>query len=126
VAGEVATWLGLTEPSARAGRLSYRDTTGRLGPGDFTRMPDRSDPGGAAGFAWAMVGHERGVGARYRRFLAETAGEHADVLHGLIVAAMIAGDVRALMTWLDQRHGGGAFRRIFRSSACTGSEPGER
>ncbi|QMU68006.1 hypothetical protein [Streptacidiphilus sp. P02-A3a] len=125
VAREVAARLGLAEPAAPLDRLAFQDTTGRLGPADFTGLPDRSDAGGAARYQWAMAGYERGVGGRYARFLTETGGEHAEVLHGLIVAAMIAGDVRALLAWLDERHGRGAFRRIFRSPVYTGPDPGE-
>ena len=115
----------LTEPAAPLDRLAYRDTTGQLGPADFTGLPDGSDPGGATRFQQAVAGYERGVGARYQRFLTEAAGDHADALHGQIVAAMITGDVRPLATGLERRHGPHAFPRIFRPPTYSGPDPSE-
>ncbi|WP_158844996.1 hypothetical protein [Streptomyces sp. NRRL WC-3742] len=70
----------------------------------------------------AMAGYEHGVGSRYQRFLAETAGVGAGTLHDLIVITMISGDLSCLTSWLDQRHGRGAFRRMFRSPNYTGPD----
>ncbi|WP_380280876.1 hypothetical protein [Kitasatospora purpeofusca] len=121
IAATVADRLGLTELIAPPGRLAFRDTTGRLEPSDF----DDADPGVAGRFRLAMAGYEHGVGMRYRQFLAETGGAEAGTLHGLIVAAMIGGDLSGLTGWLDRRHGARAFPRIFRSPAYAGPDPGE-
>ncbi|MFF2953759.1 hypothetical protein ACFVVU_20755 [Kitasatospora sp. NPDC057965] len=121
IAAEVADRLGLAERITEPDRLAFSDTTGRLEPSDF----DSAHPGVAAHFQLAMAGYEHGVGMRYRRFLAEMGGTEEAALHGLIVAAMIGGDVSGLTGWLDRRYGARAFPRIFRSPAYTGPDPGE-
>ncbi|GAB2704156.1 hypothetical protein [Kitasatospora kifunensis] len=121
IAATVADHLGLAERIAPPDRLAFRDTTGRLEPSDF----DHAEPGIATRFHLAMAGYEHGVGARYQHFLSEVGGADPRILHGLIVAAMISGDLSGLTGWLDQQHGHGAFRRIFRSPAYTGPDPGE-
>ncbi|MFJ6620398.1 hypothetical protein ACIQOW_22860 [Kitasatospora sp. NPDC091335] len=121
IAATVAARLDLAERIAPPDRLAFRDTTGRLEPSDF----DHAEPGIATRFQLAMAGYERGVGVRYLRFLTEMGEVDAGALHGLIVAAMIRGDLSGLTGWLDQRHGSRAFPRIFRSSAYTGPDPGQ-
>ncbi|MFJ9948824.1 hypothetical protein [Kitasatospora sp. NPDC091207] len=120
IAATVADRLGLAERIAPPDRLAFRDTTGRLEPTDF----DHAEPGAATRFHQAMAGYEHGVGARYQRFLAELAGADAEALHGLILTAMVSGDLSGLTSWLDLRHGPGAFRRTFRSPGYTGPDPG--
>jgi hypothetical protein len=119
IAAAVADRLDLAERIASPDQVAFRDTTGRLKPSDF----DDVDPDVANRFHLAMSGYERGVGARYQRFLAEMAGTDADTLHTLIIAAVISGDLSGLMSWLDERHGPEAFRRTFRSPAYTGPDP---
>ncbi|WP_259470457.1 hypothetical protein [Streptomyces sp. 1114.5] len=119
IATAVADRLGLAEHIAPPDRLAFRDTTGRLEPGDF----DHAEPGIASRFHLAMAGYEHGVGARYARFLTEFGGADSHALHELILAAMICGDLRPLTTWLDQRHGPETFRRTFRSPAYAGPDP---
>ncbi|MFF7590744.1 hypothetical protein ACFZCK_24995 [Kitasatospora purpeofusca] len=121
IAAAVADELGLVKRIAPPDRLAFRDTTGRLEPADL----DYAEPGIAAGFHLAMAGYERGVGLRYRHFLAEMGRGSAEALHGLVVAAMVGGDLGALTDWLDRHHGRDAFRRTFRSPAYTGPDPGE-
>ncbi|MFJ9522536.1 hypothetical protein ACIRPK_30335 [Kitasatospora sp. NPDC101801] len=121
IAATVADRLGLADRIAPPDRLAFRDTTGRLEPPDF----DHAEPGIATRFHLAMAGYEHAVGARYQRFLTEMGGADAETLHGPIVAAMISGDLSGLTGWLDHHHGRGAFRRIFRSPAYTGPDPGE-
>lgn len=121
IAATVADRLGLAGRIAAHDRLAFRDTTGRLEPTDF----DHAEPGAATRFHLAVAGYEHGVGARYQRFLAELAGADAETLHGLILTAMVRGDLSGLTGWLDLRHGPGAFRRTFRSPAYTGADPGE-
>ncbi|MEV8322393.1 hypothetical protein [Kitasatospora sp. NPDC056731] len=121
IAAMVADRLGLAERIALPDQLAFRDTTGRLKPSDF----DHFEPGVATRFQLAMAGYERGIGARYQRFLAEMGGATAGALHELIVAAMISGDLARLTNWLARRHGPGSFPRIFRSPAYKGPDPGE-
>lgn len=121
IAATVADRLDLAERIALPDRLAFRDTTGRLKPSDF----DHAEPGVATRFHLAMAGYEHAVGVRYQRFLTEMGGADSGTLHGLIVAAMIGGDLSGLTGWLDQRHGSRAFPRLFRSSAYTGPDPGQ-
>ncbi|MFF2039772.1 hypothetical protein ACFVVX_05050 [Kitasatospora sp. NPDC058170] len=121
LAHTVAARLGLADRVEPADRLAFRDTTGQLEAADFAPFTS----GVASRFNLAMAGYERGVGARYLTFLTEIGGTAADTLHGLIVAAMVGGDLSGLTAWLDQRHGSRAFPRLFRSSAYTGPDPGE-
>jgi len=127
IASMVAERLGLESSVAPADRLAFRDTTGRLGAEDLAGLGDmRAATEGVADFSrfrMAMAGYERGVGIRYAQFLTETAGDDREQLHGLIVAVMISGDLRPLAAWLDQCHGSGAFRRIFRSPRYVGPDP---
>jgi hypothetical protein len=92
IAATVADRLGLAERIAAPDRLAFRDTTGRLEPGDF----DHAEPGVATRFHLAMAGYEHGVGARYQRFLADMGGAGADALHELVITAMISGDLLGL------------------------------
>ncbi|GHF64667.1 hypothetical protein GCM10018790_48100 [Kitasatospora xanthocidica] len=121
IAAKVADRLGLAERIAPLDRLAFRDTTGRLGPGDI----GLSGLGTANRFHLALAGYELAVGMRYERFLAEMGSPNTAGLHGLILAAMISGDLRPLTCWLDRRHGPGAFRRSFRSPAYTGPDPAD-
>ncbi|MGY0464140.1 hypothetical protein ACW14Y_28415 [Kitasatospora sp. cg17-2] len=121
IAATVADRLGLTQQIAPPDRPAFRDTTGRLEPADL----EHSAPGIATPFHQAMTGYEHGVGTRYQHFLAEVGGADAETLHRLIVAAMISGDTSALTARLDRHHGRDAFRRLFRSPAYTGPDPGE-
>jgi hypothetical protein len=54
------------------------------------------------------------VTARYRALIAELDSDPAEA-HGQFIAAMISGDLAALGTWLDMRHGPGSFARLFRA-----------
>ncbi|MFE6055967.1 hypothetical protein ACFQ6N_34920 [Kitasatospora sp. NPDC056446] len=121
IAAAVADRLGLAGRIAPPDRIAFRDTTGRLEPSDV----DHAEPGGATRFHLAMAAYEHGVGARYQRFLTETGGADTAALHGLVVAAMIGGDLSGLTGWLDRRLGPRAFPRIFRSPAYTGPDPGD-
>lgn len=121
IAATVADRLGLTQQIAPPDRPAFRDTTGRLEPADL----EHAAPGIATPFHQAMTGYERGVGTRYQHFLAEMGGADTETLHRLIVAAMISGDPSALTARLDRHHGRGAFRRLFRSPAYTGPDPGK-
>ncbi|HEX5567781.1 MAG TPA: hypothetical protein VFY14_12780 [Streptomyces sp.] len=126
---EAARQAGISEPADTMGRHAFRDVTGRLTPGDLDRL---TDPGGlpsvpsdvAGAFLTSMGSYGRTVKALYEAFLSEIGGEDAEELHDLIVAAMISGSLTALSPWLDQRHGPGAFVRLFRSAAYQGKEPG--
>ncbi|MET8546317.1 hypothetical protein ABZW03_37695 [Kitasatospora sp. NPDC004799] len=122
IAATVADRLGLAERIAPPDRLAFRDTTGRLEPSD---VECGAESDACTRFHLAVAGYEHGVGARYQRLLAELGGADAETLHRLIVAAVIGGDLSGLTGWLDQRHGPGAFRRIFRSPAYSGPDPGE-
>ena len=67
-------------------------------------------------YAWSLGRFGRTVTARYRALLAELDGDPGKA-HGQFVAAMISGDLAPLETWLDARHGPGAFARLFRASS---------
>jgi len=59
----------------------------------------------------------RGWRASDRRCCSLLAGLDRDPAeaHGQFIAAMISGDLAALGTWLDMRHGPGSFARLFRA-----------
>ncbi|MFB7600544.1 hypothetical protein [Streptomyces sp. NPDC056160] len=112
---QTAERFGVAEPSGPLGALAFRDVTGTL---------TEDDTGHAAGplgseeqtrYAAALSGYERGVNRRYAHFLEEFAPGEESECHTRLLAAIISGDVTALGTWLDERHGPGTFMGLFRT-----------
>ncbi|MDX2702128.1 hypothetical protein PV350_04610 [Streptomyces sp. PA03-6a] len=107
-------------------RYAYRDVTGTLDDHDQAVL-DAPEARAAAApgpeaeqYLAAMGGYERGVNARYRRFLAEVGDDEAELLHDLVLGAIISGDLRRLSGWLDARRGPRAFVGLFRAAGYTG------
>lgn len=129
IAREAARQAGVGEPAGTMGRYAWRDVTGRLTSDDLDQLDDAGALTGvpseaAVAFLSAMGRFNRNVNARYEAFLAEVGGDDSEELHTRIVTAMISGSLAGLTSWLDKRHGRGAFADLFRSPAYQGSEPG--
>lgn len=114
---------GITEPDGPH-RYAYRDVTGRLDADDCTALAAgvTGECGEHTAYLAAMGRYETGVDARYRRFLHCVGGPEADDLHGVILAAIISGDMTALCRWLDQRYGPGAFAAMFMADGYLGPD----
>lgn len=125
----VADRYGVTEPTAPVDRYEWLDITGHLTPDDTARLADCRQLAeitphvGAAFYLHALGSYERSIGARYAAFLDEIGGDAPGRLHDLILTAMLSGRLGDLGDWLDQHHGEGAFRRLFRSPTYQGPDP---
>ncbi|WP_433434523.1 hypothetical protein [Nonomuraea sp. CA-141351] len=115
----VADSLGYVEPASGIDRFAFLDVTGRLHGGHLDEL---STHGNA--YLSAMASYARSVNLRYDTFLAEIGRDEAADLHKTIVQAMISGHVHHLTAWLDERHGPGTFRSLFRAASYKGPEPG--
>ncbi|MFE5810171.1 hypothetical protein [Streptomyces sp. NPDC056491] len=115
IARQAAASFGITEPSDALGALAYRDGTGTLTDVDVKRGTNVS--GGEEGqrYAASLRGYETAVNRRYGHFLEEFAPGEEHACHTLILRAIISGDMKALGTWLDERHGPGTFTGLFRA-----------
>ncbi|MFF0224544.1 hypothetical protein [Streptomyces sp. NPDC004629] len=113
---ETADRFGVTEPSDVLGALAFRDVTGRLTKEDAARVVDVPESEEQTRYAAALSGYERGVNRRYSHFLEEFAPGEESKCHTRLLAAIVSGDVTALGTWLDERHGPGTFAGLFRTS----------
>ncbi|MEV5596024.1 hypothetical protein [Streptomyces sp. NPDC052496] len=100
---------------------AFRDVTGQLDSADVAELTGLPDTGSETrAYLASMGGYEANINARYRTFLKEIGGDEAEDLHSVILAAMISGDVAALSTWLDQRHGPSTFAALFMSQVYMG------
>ncbi|MDQ0992146.1 hypothetical protein [Streptomyces sp. V3I7] len=118
----VANRFGITGPDSpqTPGWWAYRDVTGQLA----TEAPTGLDIAGEAGAYVASLGrYERGVNARYERWLAEFGAGEPEELHDLVVAAIISGDTSRLCRWLDSRLGPGAFNGMFQAGGYLTAPP---
>lgn len=122
IARETTARFSVTEPSDVLGSLAFRDVTGTLTEEDSRRAVDVPGRAEQTRYAASLTGYERGVNRRYSHFLEEFAPGEADECHTRLLVAMISGDVTALGTWLDERHGPGTFTGLFRTSGYF--EPG--
>lgn len=112
---QTAERFGVTEPSDVFGAIVFRDVTGTLTEEDAGRVVDVPESEEQAQFAVALSRYEKGVNQRYSHFLAEFAPGEESECHTRLLAAIISGDVTALGTWLDERHGPGTFTGLFRT-----------
>ncbi|MEU0804347.1 hypothetical protein [Streptomyces sp. NPDC005970] len=112
---QAAGQFGVTEPSDVLGALVFRDVTGTLMEEDAGRVVDVPESEEQTRYAAALSGYEKGVNRRYSHFLEEFAPGEENECHTRLLAAMISGDVAALGTWLDERHGPGTFLGLFRT-----------
>ncbi|MFQ6147662.1 hypothetical protein ACLMNJ_32080 [Streptomyces seoulensis] len=117
---QTAERFGVTEPSEVLAALAFRDMTGTLTEEDTGRVVDVPESGEQTQYAAALCGYETGVNRRYRHFLTEFASGEEDECHTRLLAAIISGDVIALGTWLDERHGPGTFAGLFRTPGYFG------
>ncbi|MFH8405599.1 hypothetical protein ACH4FX_12600 [Streptomyces sp. NPDC018019] len=100
---------------------AFRDVTGQLDSADVAELAGLPDTGSETRAYLASMGrYESAVNMRYQAFLEEIGGGEAEDLHSVILASMISGDVGALSTWLDQRHGPGTFAALFMSQVYMG------
>lgn len=106
--------FGVTEPSDVLGSLTFRDVTGTLAGGEAACVVDLAEGEEQMRYAAALSDYERGVNRRYSRFLEFAPGEESEC-HTRLLAASVSGDVTALGTWLDERHGPGTFAGMFRT-----------
>jgi hypothetical protein len=115
-----AEQFGIGEPSDSLGMLAFRDVTGTLTQQETESTPELDWTDEQKRYAAALAGYEAGVNLRYANFLAEFAPGEEDECHSLILGAMISGTVRVLGSWLDDRHGPGAFPGLFLASGYFG------
>jgi hypothetical protein len=112
---QTAEHFGITEPQEPVDGLAFRDVTGTLTEEDAGQAADAPMRAEQTRYAAALCAYETGVNRRYARFLAEFApGEEAEC-HTRLLTAVITGDVAELGSWLDERHGPGAFTGLFRT-----------
>jgi hypothetical protein len=111
IARQAAESCGITVMDHEPGvpGLVFADCTGTLTTGGIEAVLASGHP-----YARSLGRFGRTVTARYRALLAELQGDPGEA-HGQFVAAMISGDLALLKTWLDARHGPGAFARLFRA-----------
>ncbi|WP_409472860.1 hypothetical protein [Streptomyces sp. HC307] len=112
---QTAERFGVTEPSDVLGALAYRDVTGTLTEEDAGRAAGVPGSEEQTQYAAALSGYEKGVNRRYTHFLDEFAPGEESECHMRLLMAIISGDVTALGTWLDERHGPGTFTGLFRT-----------
>ncbi|MFD8964086.1 hypothetical protein ACFV0C_03655 [Streptomyces sp. NPDC059568] len=112
---QTAERFGVTAPSDVLGGLAFRDVTGTLTEEDAGRVEIVPESEEKTRYAAALSGYEKGVNRRYSRFLEEFALGEESECHTRLLAAIISGDVTALGTWLDERHGPGTFTGLFRT-----------
>ncbi len=114
---ETAARAGFREPDDAIGRFAFRDTTGTLTAEDVMTDPGGENADQAARYLGALRRYEVGVNRRYAVFLGEFAPGEEDDLHGILLTAVVSGDMRDLSMWLDARHGPGTFAAVFQTSA---------
>lgn len=112
---QTAERFGVTEPSDLLGALAFRDVTGTLMEEDTRRAAGVLRSEEQTRYAAALSGYEKGVNRRYAHFLEEFAPGEESECHTRLLAAIISGDLMALGTWLDERHGPGTFMGLFRT-----------
>ncbi|MEU9468518.1 hypothetical protein AB0D78_18015 [Streptomyces avermitilis] len=112
---QTAQRFGVTEPSDVFGSLAFRDVTGTLTEGDADRAAGLSGSDEQTRYTAALTGYENGINRRYARFLEEFAPGEESECHTRLLGAIISGDVTALGSWLDERHGPGTFAGLFRT-----------
>jgi hypothetical protein len=111
IARQAAESCGITvmDPEPDLPGLALADVTGTLTVGGVEAALASGHP-----YARSMGRFNRAVTARYRALLAELEEDPGEP-HGQFIAAMISGELAPLETWLDARHGPGAFARLFRA-----------
>jgi hypothetical protein len=109
IARQAADDCGITlKDRAGLSGLALADATGTLHAGAVEQALASTQP-----YARSLGRFNVTVTGRYRTLLRELATDPGE-LHGLFVAAMIAGDKTGLEKWLDARHGTNCFDRLFR------------
>lgn len=114
---QAAEHFDLAEPPDVLGTLAYRDATGTLTTEDTDRSAVVPGSEEQRRYLAALSGYERAVNRRYTHFLDEFAPGEENECHARLLGAVISGDATALGTWLDVRHGPGAFTGLFRTPA---------
>lgn len=112
---QTAERFGVTEPSDVLDALAFRDMTGTMKSEDAGRVAAMPESEEQTRYAAALSGYEKGVNRRYTHFLDEFAPGEESECHTRLLTAIISGDVTALGTWLDERHGPGTFTGLFRT-----------
>jgi hypothetical protein len=111
IAGQAAASCGIGSMNPEPGvpALALADATGTI-----TAVGIQAALSSDHAYARSLGRFSRTVTARYRAMLAGLDRDPAEA-HGQFIAAMISGDLAALGTWLDLRHGPGSFARLFRA-----------
>ncbi|WP_256640075.1 hypothetical protein [Streptomyces murinus] len=117
---QTAGRFGVREPSDALGALAFRDVTGTLTEEDTGHVVDVPESEEQTQYVAALCDYEKGVNRRYRHFLEEFASGEEDECHARLLASIVNGDVTALGTWLDERHGPGTFAGLFRTPGYFG------
>ncbi|TNM31177.1 hypothetical protein [Streptomyces sedi] len=112
---QTAERFGIRQPTDALNALAFRDVTGTLTEEDTGRLAEIPESEERTRYAAALSGYERDVNRRYSHFLGEFAPGEEDECHSRLLTAIISGDVTALGTWLDERHGPGTFAGLFRT-----------
>lgn len=107
------------EITDRPHQFAFRDVTGQLDRSHLAEIEATAAtaPDETQAFLTSLGRYETTVNRRYAHFLADVGEAEADELHDTILRAVISGNTAALGTWLDSRHGPGAFAGLFLSSS---------